>query len=95
MVPSHRRPSRRGIDDVSDETVPAVGYTGDRAGDPVTLRAHAKLTLGLRITGVRDDGYHLIDAEMVSLDLHDLVTLTPGPCDSSATSTPSACTSTS
>ena len=44
----------------------------------VTLRAHAKLTLGLRITGVRDDGYHLIDAEMVSLDLHDLVTLTPG-----------------
>jgi 4-diphosphocytidyl-2-C-methyl-D-erythritol kinase len=43
------------------------------------LRAHAKLTLGLRITGVRDDGYHLIDAEMVSLDLHDLVTVTPGP----------------
>ena len=44
----------------------------------VTLRAHAKLTLGLRITGVRDDGYHLIDAEMVSLDLHDLITVTPG-----------------
>ena len=43
-----------------------------------TVRAHAKLTLGLRITGVRDDGYHLIDAEMVSLDLHDLITLTPG-----------------
>ncbi len=32
----------------------------------------------MRITGVRDDGYHLIDAEMVSLDLHDLITLTPG-----------------
>ena len=45
---------------------------------PVTLRAHAKLTLELRITGVRDDGYHLIDAEMVSLDLHDVITLTPG-----------------
>ncbi len=45
---------------------------------PITLRAHAKLTLELRITGVRDDGYHLIDAEMVSLDLHDLITLTPG-----------------
>ncbi len=44
----------------------------------LTLRAHAKLTLGLRITGVRDDGYHLIDAEMVSLDLHDLITVTPG-----------------
>ncbi len=33
------------------------------------------MTLGLRITGVRDDGYHLIDAEMVSLDLHDLITV--------------------
>ena len=35
------------------------------------LEAHAKLTLSLRITGVRDDGYHLIDAEMVTLALHD------------------------
>ena len=43
-----------------------------------TLRAHAKLTRTLRVTGVRDDGFHLIDAEMVSLDLHDLVTITPG-----------------
>jgi len=42
------------------------------------MRAHAKLTRSLRITGVRADGYHLIDAEMVSLDLHDLVTITPG-----------------
>ncbi len=36
-----------------------------------TLYAPAKLTLTLRITGVRDDGYHLIDAEMVTLDLAD------------------------
>lgn len=43
----------------------------------VTLRAHAKLTRTLRITGVRPDGYHLIDAEMVSLDLHDIVTIDP------------------
>lgn len=42
----------------------------------VELRAHAKLTLTLRVTGVRADGYHLIDAEMVSLDLHDLITIT-------------------
>lgn len=33
--------------------------------------AHAKLTLELRVTGVRDDGYHLLDAEMVSLDVAD------------------------
>lgn len=44
---------------------------------PVVLRAHAKLTRSLRITGVRNDGYHLIEAEMVSLDLHDLVTIDP------------------
>ena len=37
----------------------------------VELLAPAKLTLSLRITGVRDDGYHLIDAEMVTLDLAD------------------------
>ncbi|MEY5060064.1 MAG: hypothetical protein RJA51_1811, partial [Actinomycetota bacterium] len=35
------------------------------------LLAHAKLTLSLRVTGVRDDGYHLINAEMVSLGLAD------------------------
>jgi len=49
-----------------------------RSEAALTLRAHAKLTLGLRITGVRSDGYHLIDAEMVSLDLHDVLTVTPG-----------------
>lgn len=45
----------------------------------MTLVAHAKLTLNLRVTGVRDDGYHLIDAEMVSLDLADTLVITP--CD--------------
>jgi 4-diphosphocytidyl-2-C-methyl-D-erythritol kinase len=34
--------------------------------------------LSLRVTGVRDDGYHLIDAEMVSLDLADRLELAPG-----------------
>lgn len=43
----------------------------------IVLRAPAKLTLSLRITGVRDDGFHLIDAEMVTLDLHDVVTIDP------------------
>lgn len=42
---------------------------------PVQLRAPAKLTLSLRVTGRRDDGYHLIDAEMVSLDLCDELVL--------------------
>lgn len=36
--------------------------------------APAKLTRFLRITGVRPDGYHLIDAEMVTVDLADRLT---------------------
>ena len=43
----------------------------------VVVDAPAKLTLSLRITGVRADGYHLIDAEMVTLDWHDTVTIDP------------------
>jgi 4-diphosphocytidyl-2-C-methyl-D-erythritol kinase len=35
------------------------------------VRALAKLTLSLRVTGVRPDGYHEIDAEMVTIDLAD------------------------
>lgn len=45
--------------------------------DPVVLVAPAKLTRTLRVTGVRDDGYHLVDAEMVSLDLHDRLEVDP------------------
>jgi 4-diphosphocytidyl-2-C-methyl-D-erythritol kinase len=44
----------------------------------VELLAPAKLTVSLRVTGVRPDGYHLIDAEMVTLDLADRLTLTDG-----------------
>lgn len=45
-----------------------------------TIDAAAKLTLSLRITGVRDDGYHLIDAIMTTLDLHDRLVIDPtGP----------------
>ena len=43
-----------------------------------SLTAPAKLTLSLRITGVRADGYHLIDAEMVALDLADSLEIEPG-----------------
>lgn len=43
-----------------------------------TCRAPAKLTLSLRVTGRRADGYHLIEAEMVTLDLADTLTFSPG-----------------
>ena len=42
------------------------------------VRAPAKLTLSLRVTGVRDDGFHLIDSEMVTLDLCDELTFADG-----------------
>ena len=46
--------------------------------DPTTALAPAKLTTELRVTGVRDDGMHEIDAEMVALDLYDELIITPG-----------------
>jgi hypothetical protein len=42
------------------------------------ILAPAKLTLSLRVTGVRSDGYHLIDAVMTTLDLHDELQITEG-----------------
>lgn len=41
--------------------------------------APAKLTVSLRCIGVRPDGYHLIDAEMVSLDLADTLRFDAAP----------------
>ena len=42
------------------------------------VRAPAKLTVSLRLTGVRADGFHLIDAEMVELELADTLTFRAG-----------------
>jgi 4-diphosphocytidyl-2-C-methyl-D-erythritol kinase len=53
-----------------------AGQAEDR-GLSVVL-APAKLTLSLRVIGVRADGYHLLDAEMVSLDLADELTFGDG-----------------
>jgi 4-diphosphocytidyl-2-C-methyl-D-erythritol kinase len=43
-----------------------------------TLFAPAKLTVDLRVTGLRDDGMHLIDAEMVTLDFGDELVVSEG-----------------
>jgi len=40
----------------------------------IVVRAPAKLTISLRVVGVRADGYHLLDAEMVTLELADVLT---------------------
>jgi 4-diphosphocytidyl-2-C-methyl-D-erythritol kinase len=47
-------------------------------GVSVTESAPAKLTLSLRITGVRDDGLHELQAEMVTIDLADTLTFSEG-----------------
>ena len=43
----------------------------------IVVEAPAKLTLSLHITGVRADGLHLLDAEMVTLDWYDTLTIDP------------------
>jgi 4-diphosphocytidyl-2-C-methyl-D-erythritol kinase len=40
--------------------------------------APAKLTVSLRVTGARSDGYHLLDAEMVTVDLADILYFSAG-----------------
>lgn len=42
------------------------------------LLAPAKLTVSLRVTGVRADGYHELDAEMVTVSLADELVLDEG-----------------
>ena len=66
------RAARRSTTGCGSRTPPACDMNGR-----VEVQAPAKLTLSLRITGVRADGYHLIDAEMVTLSLHDLLTIDP------------------
>ena len=46
------------------------GWAGQ---ETAVLSAPAKLTVTLAVTGVRPDGYHLLESEMVSLDLADRI----------------------
>lgn len=55
-----------------------------------TVCAPAKLTLSLAVTGVRTDGFHLIDAEMVSLDIADDITIVDAPTTTISVSGPYA-----
>lgn len=47
----------------------------------ISIRTPAKINLGLRITGRREDGYHLLESIFVPIDLYDEVEieLSPGP----------------
>ncbi len=41
----------------------------------IKIAAYAKINLSLDITGLREDGYHLIETVMQSISLHDTVTI--------------------
>lgn len=45
---------------------------------PISLEAPAKLNLSLRVVGERPDGFHLLETEMVLLELADRLLLLPG-----------------
>ena len=44
----------------------------------ISLKAYAKINLNLDITGVREDGYHLVDMVMQQIDLYDWVNIREG-----------------
>ena len=43
--------------------------------DSITLKALAKINLGLDVIGTRDDGYHLVKMIMQTIHMYDLVTI--------------------
>lgn len=47
------------------------------SSSPIVVMSPAKLTWSLRITGRRADGYHLLEAEMFTLDLCDEIRIEP------------------
>ena len=71
-----------GLSSVADDAMTGRAPSGTR------VLARAKLTTSLRVTGLRPDGYHLIDAEMVTLALADELTFTAAaPSDRGAADT--------
>jgi 4-diphosphocytidyl-2-C-methyl-D-erythritol kinase len=45
----------------------------------VTVRAHAKINLDLRVLGTRPDGFHELRTVFQAISLHDRITCTPRP----------------
>lgn len=45
----------------------------------IVVRSYAKINICLDITGMRDDGYHLLDMVMLPLELHDTLLIEETP----------------
>ncbi len=56
----------------------SAGTIGRGTGATTTLLAPAKLTLSLRVTGTAPNGLHLLESEMVNIDLCDELTFAEG-----------------
>ena len=41
----------------------------------ISLKAYAKVNIGLRINGIRDDGYHTLKTLFQTISIHDNLTL--------------------
>lgn len=58
--------------------LPDGGARAAAVSVPLRIDAPAKLNLSLRVVGRRDDGFHLLDTELVLLELADRLLLQPG-----------------
>ena len=52
----------------------------EKGKETVELKAHAKINLSLYITGIRHDGYHLLDSVFAPVSLYDTIKI--NKCDS-------------
>ncbi len=63
---------------VSEPSQSATTGSSLNSDSPVVECAYAKLTLSLRVIGRRDDGYHTIEADLVTVDFADTLIFEKG-----------------
>ena len=61
--------------------MPAVRSTENPDMESISLKAYAKINIGLDITGKREDGYHLLKTVMQTVGIYDIITVTRTPQD--------------
>jgi 4-diphosphocytidyl-2-C-methyl-D-erythritol kinase len=66
--------------------IAAASHTGEKS----LFRAFAKINIGLRITGRRDDGFHEIETVFHRINLYDEIAFLPGECVTVESNDPAA-----